>query len=404
MQKRFFTLLIGCIVTNLVMAGTPVIDGTFDGESVWGAPVGIGDGNPGWNNANAKKVYVTFDADYVYFGGEFTSADWQQFNFVVNTKEGGGRTDGWNRAIAYNHTNAPDFLFRGDLAKGNYMEFHVWGENSWGGVGTSRNGSGTEAKGLSGNFGGTKDGFIEIRVPRSVIGTPETIDVQFIVGGDNDSQNCNHGNFDSVPNDNVATDWCAPNNFTSISNYATNVVLPATLGSFAGELRGTTATLRWNTLTEEKLSAFYIEQSRDARNWYEVGRVAAQNVVGGANYQHSFEKFGAPVSFFRLKITDKDGSFSYSQLVMLKSESKAKAEIIGNPVHQNITVAIHSATRERITAEVVDMNGRRVVNQVYEHPGGSSILEIPASKMSGGMYLLRLNGKDVHETIRVMKL
>jgi hypothetical protein len=404
MHQKSTRLICGFLLSNMVMAGTPVIDGVFDGESVWGAPVATGDGVAGWAGANAKKLYVTYDANYVYFGAEFTSTDWQQFIFVVNTKEGGGRTDAWGRTISYDHTNAPDFLLRGDIAKGNYMEFHIWQGENWGGTGTNRNAGGTEAKGLSGDFGDTKDGFIEIRVSREIIGDPAGLDVQFVIGGNNGGTDNGHGCFDAVPNDNNGTAWSAPGNFTRISNYASNVVLPASLSSFAGELRGTTVTLRWQTLTEEKVSAFYVEQSRDARNWYEIGRVAAKNATGGASYQHSLEKFGAPVGFFRLRVADKDGSFAYSQMVMLKSESKAKAEIIGNPVRQSINVAIHTSAPERINAEVVDMNGRRIVNTIYQHPGGSSIMEIPAGNMPGGLYMLRLHGTEIHETIRMVKM
>ena len=53
MKLNFTFLAVGILSTQLIMAGTPVIDGTFDGEPVWGAPIGTGDGVAGWNNSNA---------------------------------------------------------------------------------------------------------------------------------------------------------------------------------------------------------------------------------------------------------------------------------------------------------------------------------------------------------------
>jgi hypothetical protein len=403
MKLNFTFLVMGILTTQLIMAGTPTIDGTFDGEGVWGPPVGTGDGNSGWSNANAKKLYVTFDNDFVYFGGEFSAESWQQFIFVVNTKDGGGSSDAWGRTITYNHANRPDFLFRGDIAKGNYMEFHIWNGTQWTNTGTNQNAGGTNAKGISGEPAGANNGFIEIRVPRSVIGTPPTCDVQFIIGGNNGGAESGHGCFDAVPNDNNGTSWTAPGNATIVSNYANNVILPASLGGFAGELRGNNVQLQWNTLTEQNLSGFGIERSIDARSWDNVGFVAAKNNASGAIYNQSVIKSGASVQFYRLRVTDKDGSFVHSKLVVIKSQPKANAELIGNPVTSVINVAIHTPTPERIQAELIDQSGRRVSNTTYQHPGGSSVMQIGTTTISSGSYILRLNGAETHETIRVVK-
>jgi hypothetical protein len=251
-MKRKFTLLVSFLTFSSVLwAGTPVIDGTFDGEAFWGPAVGTGDGNPGFSDAdgNARKLYVTFDNNYVYFGAECKAQFWHQFIFAVNTKAGGSSTDSWERSITYNHTNKPDFLFRGNIdnqsGRDNYAEYHVWNGTSWQGKGTNTNpGPGkTEVRGL---FNNSREGFIEIRVPIALLDYALTGDVQFILTGDNND----HGVFDAIPNDNVAGGWNAPQNQTTISNYVGNIALPANLGAFAGELRGSTVKLKWNTLTE----------------------------------------------------------------------------------------------------------------------------------------------------------
>ena len=404
-MKRKFTLLSSFIALSATLwAGTPVIDGTFDGEAVWGAPVGTGDGNPGWSDANAKKLYVTYDNDYVYFGAEFASQNWQQFIFVVNTKTGGSSTDAWGRTITYNHADRPDFLLRGDLMKTNYMEFHIWDGAAWTNTGINQNASGTNAKGISGEPGGAPSGFIEIRILKTTLGNPDKLDVQFIIGGNNGGEASGHGCFDAIPNDNNGTSWNSPGNATTVSNYVSNVILPAHLGAFAGELRGSTVNLKWNTLTESNLAGFEIERSADTRNWQSVGYVTARNNAAGGNYQFSHAKAGVSVSFYRLKVTDKDGSFAHSKLVMIKSETTVKAELIGNPITSTINVAIHTSGAERIQAELIDMNGKRVSNTAYQHPGGSSVLQIPAQNIGSGNYLLRLNGSEIKETLRVVKI
>jgi hypothetical protein len=396
MNKKF-TLLAFCLFTcSVSFGGTPVIDGTFDGEGVWGAPVGTGDGLAGWANANARKIYVTSDDTYVYFGAECRADDWMQFIFVVNTKPGGSSTDSWGRLITYNHTNRPDFLLRGDIGKSNYAEYHAWNGTAWTNTGTNINSGGTEVKS---SFDAAREGFVEIRVLRTFLENASIYDIQFIIGGDNNT----HGCFDAIPNDNNGTSWDPPGNATTVSNYVSNVVLPATLGFFGGEVRQGSALLSWQTLTETNLSHFEVEQSPDARHWNTVGSVPAINQAAGGRYQFTKEKFVSPKAFFRLKVVDKDGSFEHSKMVMLKSGIALGVEIMGNPVRSAIHVAIHNPKAETIHATLVDFNGRRVGQVVYKHPGGSSVLQMQAPAGGAGIYLLQLQGEQTKGVYRIMK-
>lgn len=397
-MKQKFTLLYALItLSSTLWAGTPVIDGTFDGTGIWGEAIASGDGVAGWDETNAKKLYITSDANYVYFGAELKAKNWQQFIFAINSKAGGSSTDPWGRVITYNHTNKPDYLIRGNVDGDFYCQYQVWDGATWQGTSTNINPDKTEMKG---SFNGAREGFIEIRVPRATLENNSIFDVQFIIGGNNNS----HGCFDAIPNDNNGTSWDPPGNATTISNYVSNIILPASLGAFAGELRGSTVNLKWNTLTESNLAGFDIERSADTRNWQSVGYVTARNNATGGNYQFSQPKAGLAVSFYRLKITDKDGSFAHSKLVMIKSESTVNAELIGNPVSNTINVAIHTPGADRIQAELIDMNGKRVSNITYQHPGGSSVMQINARHIGFGTYLLRLNGSETNQTLRVVKV
>lgn len=61
-MKKTFTLFILLFSFNLLFAGTPTIDGVINGSEGWGAPVATADNTAGWSGANARKLYVTYDA------------------------------------------------------------------------------------------------------------------------------------------------------------------------------------------------------------------------------------------------------------------------------------------------------------------------------------------------------
>ena len=68
------------------------------------------------------------------------------------------------------------------------------------------------------------DGWVEIRIPKDSMGTPNYGDVQFYITGDHNE----HGNFDACPDDDNATAWDMSGNHNILKNYRTNVPMNAT--------------------------------------------------------------------------------------------------------------------------------------------------------------------------------
>jgi hypothetical protein len=131
--------------------------------------------------------------------------------------------------------------------------------------------------------------------------------------------------------------------------------------------------------------------------------VYARNSTNGANYAFTMNKVGASVSYYRLKIVDKDGSFVHSRMVMLRAENVRALELIGNPVRNVINIAINQPMAETLQAALIDMNGRRISNTVYTHPGGASVLQIHTGMAPAGTYMIKVSGSTLEGVMRVVK-
>jgi len=216
--------LVTNIVTAIVLlfpavyAGTPVIDGVFDGEAVWGTPVAVADGVAGWQGVNIDKIYVTWDENYAYFAGLFyeggTPAPWMRAVFDFNIKADGGPHDPWGEAVIYAYEPAdqkPDFVIVGRLGDdSNWAEIRSWDGYDWDA------GSGINL--FPAEMAWTVDlNCIEARISKDSLGGADVCDVQFYVSGNNYSE---HGTFDACPDDSVTPDWVTP---TTLDNYAENV-------------------------------------------------------------------------------------------------------------------------------------------------------------------------------------
>lgn len=389
-MKKIFTLFT-ILCSGFVFAGTPVINGVYNPAEGWGTEVATGNGTAGWADANAKKLFVTYDNNYVYFGAECTAQSWQQFIFAVNTKSGGGNTDSWGRQITYNHTNRPDFLFRGDIAGGNYAEYHVWSGTAWTGLGTNINSAGTEVKGV---FDGSNNGFIEIRVPRSIIGFGIICDVQFIIGGNAND----HGCFDAIPNDNNSSGWNPPQSSTTLSNYVTNVSMPASLGFFKGDIKNNVANLTWLSTTEVNFSHYELEASLNAVTWNKVALVNAK----GSNSEYVASAPITKNTWYRLKLVDKDGAYTYGNAILLRTSTRKSLELMNNPTKGSIRVSINQDENTNFVAELFNQEGKKIANQNYLHLAGSSIFNMKAPTKSGVYYLRFTSNGLITDVLKVV--
>ncbi len=203
---------------SFLFSGTPVIDGVFDGEAVWGPPVAVADGVAGWSNVNIDKIYVTYDDNYVYFAGLFVSggepAPWMRAAFDFNVKTDGGPYDPWGEAVIYDYQPSdqkPDFVIVGRLGDdANWAEIRSWDGTDW------DNGGGVDHFGT--DMAWTVDlNCIEARISKDSLGDATNLDVQFYVSGNNYSE---HGTFDACPDDSVTPDWYTQ---TPLDNYAENI-------------------------------------------------------------------------------------------------------------------------------------------------------------------------------------
>ncbi len=95
--------------------------------------------------------------------------------------------------------------------------------------------------------------------------------------------------------------------------------------------------LRWNTAVEEQHDYFVVEHSTDALYWQEVDQVWGA-AIEGAGSDYEFEHYtNATQHYYRLKMVDQDGMYTYSPVKYLETDCSPKPsiQIYPNPVFSN---------------------------------------------------------------------
>ncbi|MDK2972629.1 MAG: hypothetical protein PWP23_2384 [Candidatus Sumerlaeota bacterium] len=223
-MKKVFSFVSMLAIAGAVSAGTPTIDGTFDGVGVWGTAIATDASADGWGGADATNLYVTQDATYLYLGAECVNSDWMSFGFTINTTTGGGNTeDPWAYRVNFNYPDAPDFVLRGNNDNG-WRELRTWNGSDW------STGSGVDLGATESNVSAT---FIECRIPLATLGIAglQNINVGFFLTGNNSAE---HGCFDQIPSgtgDTTADNWNEAGT-SNVLNEATAALVPVELDSF----------------------------------------------------------------------------------------------------------------------------------------------------------------------------
>jgi hypothetical protein len=164
------------------------------------------------------------------------------------------------------------------------------------------------------------------------------------------------------------------------SGSACTFTLPVELIIFeAKELSGSNAFLHWTSAYEKNAEYFSVEKSLDGLNFTEIGTVKARgNSSGIVNYEYSDFQFNES-SYYRLKITDADGSFKYSKTIGLMS-AKDYASVAISEVNTLEIKAVVSEDKECNLA-VYSLLGIEYINEkIALKEGENSIVR----KISGG--------------------
>lgn len=185
--------------------------------------------------------------------------------------------------------------------------------------------------------------------------------------------------------------------YMKIDAVALSVVntLPVKLTSFYAVLNNKNANLYWKTASEVGFNYFTVEKSYDGMNFNDAGIVFASgssNAETAYSLSDNLANATASVVFYRLKMTDKDGSISYSDIQMLRLSKKDQAAIslmtYPNPASTDVKVTIpESWQNKRTVYEILNLNGQVMNRTEKANPGQTEVLNI--AKLAPGMYFLK---------------
>ncbi len=198
--------------------------------------------------------------------------------------------------------------------------------------------------------------------------------------------------------------WTTPGVYTYVATY-TNAcgtfydtvfvtaaaTVPVKLTTFTGKANNQNADLMWQTASEKNARLFEVHASVDGKIFKQVGTVKANgntNVTSTYNFTDVNALAKNNKVYYKLKAVDLDGSFEWSNIVIVNTNdaNHANIEVYPNPFNNNVTVSLVDNTPA--TIEVVTMEGVNVYNITTNN--NSSFANINLTQLTSGVYFIKV--------------
>lgn len=197
------------------------------------------------------------------------------------------------------------------------------------------------------------------------------------------------------------------NIFFDISNVdftITSTVLPVQLIGFNASLQGKKdAIVQWKTATELNTKGYEIESRTGNGTFTPIAFVPAKGANGlGSIYSRQVPNLDPGTWYFRLKMIDMDGKFSYSEIRVLEiANAKGIVSIYPNPVRNNVTVIL-SAEMANASLRLVNNTGQTLIQ---DNTTRGTIRLLYLSSLPAGIYLLQImDGNKLITTQKIIKV
>ena len=189
--------------------------------------------------------------------------------------------------------------------------------------------------------------------------------------------------------------------------------LPVELISFtANKNANNDVVANWATASENNTARFEIELARgndglSQNNFIKIGEVSSLgNSTTEQRYQFTdVENNKAGVRYYRLRIVDHDGRFTYSTIRAVVFDAEIKWQVYPNPSPGLFNLAYQVGAGEMVTIKVHDLNGKliKLVHSTANSFIQKTTIDLSGPQFASGIYLLEVGTGEKKQVYRLLK-
>ena len=203
--------------------------------------------------------------------------------------------------------------------------------------------------------------------------------------------------------------WCMGGHQWYDEGGCTPTPLPIELISFKATKKGESVLLTWETLLEINNDYFLLFKSSDGNNWTEMSKIKGSgNSLTAKNYSE-IDLLGCDdLCYYRLVQFDFDGTNETFDDIVFSPEDNEKCsfclQISPNPIEDNSLINFSIPKSGDVKLQIYSDMGQLVFASSKFVRKGENYIELNSSKLSQGMYILKLLDSWGHsQIVRLVK-
>lgn len=176
------------------------------------------------------------------------------------------------------------------------------------------------------------------------------------------------------------------------------ITLPLRRIDLRGERQTNQNLLYWTLTDGFEAVTIDIERSADGNRYIKAGTVAGQ---GDAAFRYQFiDTDPHPgVNFYRLRITERDGTVTYSRVLVLSGNAASFISLYPNPARGSATLYYQAVQNSTTRLLIWQYDGRLVRTQLLQLARGANYILLDLQGLAAGLYIISLNDERVRVVV-----
>lgn len=194
-----------------------------------------------------------------------------------------------------------------------------------------------------------------------------------------------------------------------ISSTNCNTPLAVKLVSFSGSYDKQQASLQWVSSNEINAKQYEVERSENGIDFVKISTVAAKNsgqMVTDYSFIDNLVNYNKTLIYYKLKMLDKDGRFTYSSVIRLNiNDSRNSLSIYPNPARNDLSVSFKSEIIGQTLIKIIDKTGRILLTSKIPVVKGNNTVRLPdIGVLPSGSYILEVQTPTGAANAKFVKL
>jgi hypothetical protein len=185
------------------------------------------------------------------------------------------------------------------------------------------------------------------------------------------------------------------------------VTPPVDLISFTAKYDSSKVQLTWESSMETNFSHYIVERSTDGKEYKQVTMVFSEEEEPKPvyNYSENVSASAQGLVYFRLKMVDRDGKFTYSSVKIVRlsgSDNSVAVSVYPNPVTSELRITVPDGWQDQeIVYDLFNTSGALAKKVVSNK--ASQTESLPMSDIQAGSYVIRLTNRTETASQKILK-